>query len=548
MFGRSSRLEVEISGDAGSAVRAARDTERAYRGVGNSLGNVSAASGKARSATGGLTGALGKLAKLSVAGFGLQKAAGGMYELFTAASDAAEATTAAAEVFGTGFDQIAAAAENSARAVGLSSTEYIDAAKTFGVFGSAAGLANTELAGFSQEMITAAADMASFHNAAPTDAIAAIGAGLRGEAEPLRQFGILLDDATLRAEALKMGLISTTSEALTPQNKVLAAQQVILGQLGAAQGDWERTSGSAANQQRILTANVKDLAAQLGTNLLPAGQSILTWLNQAVEGFSGLASGANSSVQPMSASAAAAGLLTGKVEPLSAAVALGKAAVDAFRSSMESKARTVRNIVSPALDGLRSAADKVREALARNPEVARALQAAFTNLKTVFSALQGATEGLSSVVGPVLGSALSAAGSAVSGLIDFAGSLIRAWNAAAAAIRVAVASIRAAVSSAASAVRSVPLIGRFLGSAGPVLTTAAAGAPAGRLATANAGGWLAPLSGLASSGSSGGARMVTVVNRITVNGALDPVAVADQLRGIVSGDVRRTGRPWPVTP
>ena len=75
---------------------------------------------------------------------------------------------------------------------------------------------------------------------------------MRGEAEPLRQYGVLLDDASLRQAALELGIISTTKNALTPQQKVLAAQALIYQQTGTAQGDFARTSDGLANKTRIL--------------------------------------------------------------------------------------------------------------------------------------------------------------------------------------------------------------------------------------------------------------------------------------------------------
>ena len=43
------------------------------------------------------------------------------------------------------------------------------------------------------------ADLASFHNTSPEEAIEAIGSAFRGEAEPMRKYGVLLDDASLSA-------------------------------------------------------------------------------------------------------------------------------------------------------------------------------------------------------------------------------------------------------------------------------------------------------------------------------------------------------------
>ena len=73
---------------------------------------------------------------------------------------------------------------------------------------------------------------------------------------------------TLRQKALELGITSTTKDALTPQQKVLAAQAAIFDQTSAAQGDFARTSGGLANQQRILGAQVENLKARLGQALL----------------------------------------------------------------------------------------------------------------------------------------------------------------------------------------------------------------------------------------------------------------------------------------
>ena len=180
-----------------------------------------------------------------------------------AASDLSESTNKMQQIFGSATKEIETFAARGAKALGMTELQARDAASTFGVFGKSAGLAGPELAGFSTEMTQLAVDMASFHNTSPEEAIQALGAGLRGEAEPLRRFGVLLDDATLRQEALKMGLISSTKDALTPQQKVLASHAVIMRQTADAQGDFAKTSEGFANQQRIAAAQLDDLKANI---------------------------------------------------------------------------------------------------------------------------------------------------------------------------------------------------------------------------------------------------------------------------------------------
>lgn len=185
-------------------------------------------------------------------------------------SELEDSTAAAAVIFGDSMDKIIAQSETAASTIGISKQQVIDAANTFGTYGKGAGLAGDALAKFSTDMTSLSADMASFKGKSPEEAIEAIGSALRGEAEPIRAFGVLLDDATLRAQAMKMGLIETTKDALTPQQKVLAAQAEIIRQTSDAHGDFARTADSTANTQKTLAAESANLSAEIGQKLAPA--------------------------------------------------------------------------------------------------------------------------------------------------------------------------------------------------------------------------------------------------------------------------------------
>jgi hypothetical protein len=237
----------------------------------------------------GVLGAVGKLAAPLAAAFATLGIGKIIRDSIGNASDLAEAGTAITAVFGSADATIQKFAAASAGNLGQSTNQTLDAARVFGVFGKAAGLGGEDLAGFSTDFITLAGDLASFNNTTPEAAIAALGAGLRGESEPLRQFGILLDDATLKARATEMGIYSGTG-ALTQQQKVLAAQAEILAQTGTQQGDFANTSGGLANQQRILSANLTNLSTTFGAVFLPIVTNIVTFLNTSVlPAFAGLA-------------------------------------------------------------------------------------------------------------------------------------------------------------------------------------------------------------------------------------------------------------------
>lgn len=228
---------------------------------------------------GGLVATAGKFAAPLAGIFAVSAAKDFFSDAIAGASDLNEAGTKLEAIFGPAAAAVQDFAGKGAKALGQTRLEVLNSAASFGTFGKAAGLAGPELAGFSTELAQLSTDLASFYNTDPSQAAEAISAGLRGEAEPLRQYGVLLDDATLRSEALSQGLIKTTKDALTPQQKVLAAHAVIMKQTKDAQGDFAKTSGGLANQQRILTAQFEDFKSTLGTALLPVATGVVSFLN-----------------------------------------------------------------------------------------------------------------------------------------------------------------------------------------------------------------------------------------------------------------------------
>lgn len=232
--------------------------QKAFKGLGSSLPLVGAA------IAGAVTG-VGVLA----------------YKSVQAASDLEEALSKNRVVFGAISVEVAAFAREANRAFGISETAALKAAGTFAVFGKSAGLAGKDLQVFATDFVSLSADMASFSNTTVDEAINAIGSALRGEAEPLRKYGVLLNDATLKAAATELGIYRGTA-ALTAQQKVLAAQKVIYEQTTDAQGDFARTSDGLANQQKILSATLENVKTNIGQALLPIFVKFVRFLNDNV--------------------------------------------------------------------------------------------------------------------------------------------------------------------------------------------------------------------------------------------------------------------------
>lgn len=259
------RLKAVVSEYKQGMAEAAQSTRQvgdvAAKASQDSTRGFNAATGSANGLAGAIKGAMGLMAAAGIGAF--------VAKSVQAYSQLEDATAAASVVFGKGMSEIVAQSQDAAAALGMSKSQVIDAAITFGTFGKSAGLAGDRLSGFSTEMTQLAGDMASFRGTSPEQAIEAIGAAFRGETEPIRAYGVLLDDASVKQQALKMGLIQTTTEALTPQQRILATQVLILKQTTDAQGDFARTADSTANVQKRLTAEWENAQATLGQKLAP---------------------------------------------------------------------------------------------------------------------------------------------------------------------------------------------------------------------------------------------------------------------------------------
>ena len=223
------------------------------------------------------TEAAARVATVALAGIGAAA-----FSVTQSASDLNESISKSNVIFGDSAQAIQNWAKTTDQALGLSQVAALEAAGNFAILGQSAGLTGTDLTVFSKDLTTLAADLASFNNTSVDEAITALAAGLRGESEPLRRFGVLLSEAEVQAKALEMGLAGSIKE-ITNQDKVLARNALILEQTTIQQGDFARTSEGAANQQRILAAEIENTKAQLGEGLLPAYQDLLKALIPAVE-------------------------------------------------------------------------------------------------------------------------------------------------------------------------------------------------------------------------------------------------------------------------
>lgn len=231
---------------------------------------------------------LTKLAGLVGLAFGTAALVNFGKESIKLASDIEEVQNVIDVTFGRGAAQIEKFAQSAATAFGLSELSAKQYAGTMGAMLKSSGLVANEAQEMSIALTGLAGDIASFYNLDTDTAFEKIRSGISGETEPLKQLGINMSVTNLEAYALSKG-ITKSYNAMSQAEQVLLRYNYLLSVTTDAQGDFARTSGSFANQIRILQLNFDQLRIAVGNALIPIAQAVLPSINAIIAGLTKLA-------------------------------------------------------------------------------------------------------------------------------------------------------------------------------------------------------------------------------------------------------------------
>lgn len=285
--------------------------------------------------------AMGKYAALALGAL----AGATMVKAINAASDFGETVNKFEVVFGDNAKAMRAWAEEFAQSVGRSKREVLDFMATSKSFLVPMGIDEAQANRMSQVLAQLSFDLGSFHNIADDEAFEKLRAGLSGEAEPLKELGVVLNEAALKAELLKQGLNPATA---TEAQKVMARYNIILASTTTAQGDAERTSESFANKVKALQAAWEDFLVIVGEKLVPYATVLVDWLTKLLRAnseVSGSVDGASESLEGMANSSGfavtALGWLLKGWHMLNAVIKTGQAVIQGFFGLLLNLARFV---------------------------------------------------------------------------------------------------------------------------------------------------------------------------------------------------------------
>ena len=227
-----------------------------------------------------------------------------------AASDLNESLSKVGVVFDENAASIEAWSKTAATSFGLSQQQALEAAGTFGNLFVALGMGDQATSEMSTGLVQLAADLASFNNIDPTEALEKLRAGIVGETEPAAHARRKFDGGGGRGESAVdgSGRYGQGIDRTGQSDGALCADH---GADSHGAGRFCRTADGLANSQRILKAELADAAANLGTLLLPyalqavdAISQLVTWfgsLSPAMQQFAVIGAVAAAAIGPLAA-------------------------------------------------------------------------------------------------------------------------------------------------------------------------------------------------------------------------------------------------------
>lgn len=324
-----------------------------------------------QSQLGGVSSSIKKLGAAIGAAFAIKEIIRFGKEAIDLGSDLEEVQNVVDVVFGEMSGTINQFANDALEAYGLSVTSAKKYTSTMGAMLKSMGMTTGAAAEMSMQLTGLAGDMASFYNLDPEEAFSKIRAGISGETEPLKQLGINLSVANLEAYALAQG-ISKSYSAMSQQEQALLRYNYLLSVTADAQGDFARTSGSWANQVRILSERFNQLKATLGQGFMAALTPVVKLLNTLL-GYLQKVADAFASVMS---------LLFGKVSTSSKS---STGSTGGYVSDANESTVTEMESVADSYDNAADATDDYRESTVEAAKEARRSLAGFDELNRLLS-------------------------------------------------------------------------------------------------------------------------------------------------------------------
>lgn len=196
-------------------------------------------------------------------------------------SDMIEVRNVVNSVFRESSKDIEDFAKSAISSFGLTQLQANKFAGSFGGMLEASNIVGENAKVMSKNLTALAGDIASFYNLGVQESYEKLASGLAGQSKALRSLGVNMNVVNLEAYAMAHG-IDASWESLDVATQQMIRYNYIMETLSTAQGDFARTSGTWANQIRLLSSNWEQLLSIMGGVLIQVFYPMVQVLNQIV--------------------------------------------------------------------------------------------------------------------------------------------------------------------------------------------------------------------------------------------------------------------------
>ncbi len=164
-------------------------------------------------------------------------------------------------VFRSSANEVVHWAEVAEGSLGFAKSEALEAVNSFGTMLSAMEVGSRQAAQFSEDITRVSAALSLARGEADPDrATAALRVALAGRGRALRQYGIILDETSIKARAIDLGLVKTSVD---PEKFVLAQRKLAQATLALVEARAKGTPLQVAKAEDAVTAAQKNLSVTL---------------------------------------------------------------------------------------------------------------------------------------------------------------------------------------------------------------------------------------------------------------------------------------------
>ena len=161
-------------------------------------------------------------------------------------------------------------------------TKYIG---SFGSLGKQFNLTEKDAASMGVELTKLTGDLSSFYGTEQQTAASRLNAVFTGDANALKDYGVIMSETQLKSYALAKGLQQPYEE-MSEHDKVIVRYHYVMDKLNHVQGDFAKNSDSYANSMQNYKNSLDNLKTEVGKELIPVAVTGLQALTTVIKTIS----------------------------------------------------------------------------------------------------------------------------------------------------------------------------------------------------------------------------------------------------------------------